>query len=73
MNEISIGCVVEFANILYNQKMHEEQPEFFPAPGTLGTVESINLYDLVLVRWNDKETSGDHIWYVSMWRLRLVE
>ena len=73
MKKIVAGCVVEFVNNLDNQKLHEEQPDFYPAVGTLGTVVSTSLDASALVHWNDKETNGDHAWHVSMWRLRLQE
>lgn len=52
--------------------MHRLYPEYYPAPGTVGTVLEVNGRDNMYVQWSKGSTSEDDRWYAAGHHLRKV-
>ena len=68
MSRIKVGDRVE----LTNTSKHELFPDFYPKPGTIGTVTEAN-NGILGVQWPDGSTSRDDRWLVADDDVRRVE
>lgn len=49
---------------------HKRIPEWYPAPGTVGTILDASDEECISIRWTKGSTSKDDIWYVRSEQLR---
>lgn len=49
---------------------HKRFPEWYPAPGTIGTILDAGDEDCISIQWSKGSTSKDDIWYVRSEQLR---
>lgn len=49
---------------------HKRIPEWYPAPGTVGTILDASDEECISVQWTKESTSKDDIWYVRSEQLR---
>jgi hypothetical protein len=52
---------------------HERYPWFYPAPGTVGTVDRIAEDHNIWVRWPDGSTYAPYLWCCSKYHVEVVE
>lgn len=75
MAEFKKGDKVRFVNTPNAMRRHDNAPQFYPTPGTVGTVyKSTAIPGEVRVQWPDGSGKGpDHIWWVPSDLLERVE
>ena len=79
MAEFKKGDKVRFVNTPDAMQHHDNAPQFYPMPGTVGTVYQYaaiprNIPAEVRVQWPDGSVKGpDHIWWVLSDLLERVE
>lgn len=49
---------------------HKRFPEWYPAPGTIGTILDASDEDCISIQWSKGSTSKDDIWYVRSEQIR---
>lgn len=69
MSEIMIGDRVEFIG---DDSLHAVAPQYYPKPGTIGSVAKIDPDGTLLVEWQEGSTSEDDTWFVSPISVRRV-
>lgn len=68
---VKTGDRVRVADNKNTQMMHEEMPEFYPEPGSLGTVDRLTPTNSCWVKWDNLQ--DDHPWaFPGRW-LEVVE
>lgn len=75
MAEFKKGDKVRFVDTPEAMRRHDNAPQFYPTPGTVGTVyKSTAIPGEVRVQWPDGSGKGpDHIWWVPSDLLERVE
>lgn len=75
MAEFKKGDKVRFADNPAAHREHQAYPEFYPEPGTCGTICAYYPEnELAQVRWPDGTVKGpSYIWHVPITELELVE
>ena len=79
MAEFKKGDKVRFVNTPNARQHHDNAPQFYPLPGTVGTVYQYaaiprNIPGEIRVQWPDGSVKGpDHIWWVLSDLLERVE
>lgn len=75
MAEFKKGDKVRFADTPEAMRRHDNAPQFYPTPGTVGTVyQSTAIPGEVRVQWPDGSGKGpDHIWWLPSDLLERVE
>lgn len=75
MTEFKKGDKVRFVNTPNAMRRHDNAPQFYPTPGTVGTVyKSTATPGEIRVQWPDDSGKGpDHIWWVPSDLLERVE
>lgn len=75
MAELKKGDKVRFADTPEAMRRHDNAPQFYPTPGTVGTVyQSTAIPGEVRVQWPDGSGKGpDHIWWLPSDLLERVE
>lgn len=49
---------------------HKRFPEWYPAPGTIGTILDASDEDCISIQWSKGSTSKDDIWYIRSEQIR---
>lgn len=56
-----------------DEAAHEKEPQFYPAPGTIGTVTTVLGPTCCFVQWPNGTTSGGDEWAVPINWLEVAE